>query len=76
MFHIVDPLKLSLEKEYNLNIVKEIKVKTSYSTLDKSITECQNKESFNDCKTRLYLETLIQLCGCLPFNIRLSKKVI
>ena len=75
IFHIQDPMKLFLGKNYNLNIVKEIEVRSLYLTLSKDIIGCQNQESQIDCKTRNYLESLIKICHCLPFNIRASNKV-
>ena len=32
-------------------------------------------ETYDDCKTRLYIEHLKQECGCLPLSLRLSEKV-
>ena len=42
---MVDFLKLPLEHEYNLNVVKEIKVTESFLTLDESTKGCQNEET-------------------------------
>ncbi len=43
--------------------------------LDKETRKCQNIETYDDCKTRLYIEHLKQECGCLPLSLRLSGKV-
>ena len=64
-----DPLNLSVGKEYNLNILKEVKVTESFLGLDKDVTQCQNKESYNDCKTKKYVNALIEFCGCIPFSL-------
>ena len=66
---VLEPLRLKIGNEYNLNNVKEIKVTDEFLTLDKSIINCQNKESQQDCKTRKYLDTILQQCKCLPFGI-------
>ena len=37
---------------------------------DKKDFECQNQESFQDCKMNEFLENGIQDCNCTPYNIR------
>ena len=61
--------------QYNINVVKDVKVTDSYLELDKSVRGCQNEESYEDCTTSYYIKTLLEHCKCLPFNIRLHKKV-
>ena len=55
--------------------MKEISVTKDFLTLDKTITKCQNEESLQDCKTRKYIDTLIEQCKCLPFAIRNDNEV-
>ena len=74
--HVLDPLILTLGKEYNLNTVKEFEVTDDFLNLDFQKRDCQNQESISDCKTRLYREDLLTQCKCLPFNIRVSDEVI
>ena len=74
--HFLDPLTLTLGKEYNLNTVKEFEVTDDFLSLDFQKIDCQNKESITDCKTRLHREALLTQCKCLPFNIRVSDEVI
>ena len=75
MFKIfVEPLELILEKEYYLNVVKEIAVTDSYLSMDKDVRGCQ-KESFDECTTMKYLKALTQKCKCLPFQMIQSTKV-
>jgi len=75
MFEIfVEPLELVLEKKYYLNVIKQITVTDSYLALDKETRGCQ-KESFDDCTTRKYLNALMNKCQCLPFHILQTKKV-
>ena len=59
-----------MENEYNLNNVKEISVTDAFLTLDKTIINCQNQESLQDCQTRKYMDTMVEQCKCLPFAIR------
>ena len=61
--------------EYNLNNVKEIKVTNEFLALDKSIRNCQNDESLEDCKSRKNIEAMVKQCNCLPFGISNNDKV-
>ena len=54
--------------------MKEISVTDSFMGLDKDARKCQI-ETYDDCKTRLYIEHLKQICGCLPLSLRLSREV-
>ena len=70
-----EPIKLIGEGKYNLNAVKEIQVTESYLGMDEDIRGCQNQLSMENCTTKQYLETLQTQCGCIPFNIKILKKV-
>ena len=72
----VEPVTIIGEGEYNLDSLIEIKVKDSFFNLDQDIIGCQNDEELTNCTTRHYIDTLINECGCLPFNIRLNDQVI
>ena len=63
------------EGQYNLNNMKEISVTDSFLGLDRDDRNCQNIETYDSCKTRLYIEKLREKCECLPLSIRLSGKV-
>ena len=65
-----------IEWEYNLNVLSKIAVTESYLAFNKKITHCQNEESFDNCTTRHYINTLTEKCGCLPFDIRMSKNIV
>ena len=71
-------MKLSGEGEYNLDVIKEIKLTESYHGLDQDTKGCQDdsEEPFDNCSTRHYIDSLVNQCGCLPFNIRTSNEVI
>ena len=74
--YFLEPLILKIGNEYNLNNVKEISVTDDFLTLDKSIINCQNEETLEDCKTRKYIDTMVKQCKCLPFTIRNLNKVV
>ena len=63
-------MKLIGEGEYNLNALKEIKVTDDFLGLDQDVRQCQNEEPLTNCTTRHHLKTILEKCGCLPFNIR------
>ena len=75
LYYITEPVKLIGEGSYNLNDLKEIDVTDSYLGLDQEVRGCQNEEPQDHCRTRVHRDTLLEQCGCLPFNIRLSDNV-
>ena len=71
-----EPVKLVGEGEYNINVIKEIKVTESCHGLGRHVTECQNEEDIEDCTTRQYIDSYIKQCGCIPISIfRATKNV-
>ena len=72
---LLDPVGLFSEGQYNLNNIKEIFVTDSFLGLNEKTRNCQNIETYNDCKTRLYVENLRKECGCLPLTLESSQKV-
>ena len=74
IINFLESVVLVGEGEYNLNVVKEIEVTDSYMGLDQDVRGCQNKETYNDCTTKVYIDTVIDTCGCLPFNIMISNQ--
>ena len=54
---------------YNLNNVKDMKVTEDFLTLDEKIRNCQTSETFLDCKTRTFMDRLLNQCDCLPFSL-------
>ena len=55
--------------------MKEISVTDDFLTLDKTIIKCQNEESLQDCKTRKYIDAMVEQCKCLPFAVRNNNEV-
>ena len=74
MLTILEPVLLRGEGKYNLNAVNEIKVTESYLGLEQNIIGCQNEESLVSCTTRKHIDTFLQQCGCLPFNLWTNKE--
>ena len=74
-FFSLDPVKLIGEFQFNLQSLKEISVTDSFLGLDVKSRKCQNIETINDCKTKLYIENMMQTCGCLPLSHITSEKV-
>ena len=52
MFLFQEPVLLHGEGEYNLNVIKDVKVTESFHTLSKDDKGCQNTETIDDCTTR------------------------
>ena len=65
----LDPVTLSGEGEFDLNIIKQVDVTDSFMGLPQEERNCQNKENFLDCTTRHHLENVLANCGCLPMSI-------
>ena len=59
-----------------MNSLKEIRVTDSYLGLNQGVRECQDKEPLYNCTTRIFIDTISDNCGCLPFSIRESHKVM
>ena len=58
-----------------MNTLKQIKVTEDFLSLKKDVRDCQNDESYDDCKTKEYMDALLKACHCLQFNIRSSNNV-
>ena len=74
LLSFLEPLELSLNKKYFLNVVKEITVKDSFLSMNKDLRGCQ-EESFEECSTRQFLNDLLGKCQCLPFQVIQNNKV-
>ena len=74
--NVLEPVKLSGDGEYNLNVLKQIKVTDSYLSLEQSVRGCQNEEGLHNCTTRHYLFSLLEHCRCLPFHLMQKDKQV
>ena len=70
-----DPLELSLNYSYNLNVLSEVSVTNSYLSLEESVINCQEKDSLVNCITKNYINNLKKTCRCLPLKLGLDDKV-
>ena len=69
-------MELPLGKEYNLNVIKEIVVTDDFLGLDKDVTNCQNEETYDNCITRRFTNTIYEKCKCLSFNLSNEVEVV
>ena len=69
------PLFLDARGEYNLNAVKEVQITDSFTTLDLNDRKCQDRDKYEDCTTKVYEDVIMNLCRCLPFNLRKTDNV-
>ena len=58
------------EGTYALTAVKEVTVTDEFLGLGMKKTNCQNKEKYEDCTTRQFLEKVVQECKCIPYSLR------
>ena len=72
---ITELLKLSVDKQYNLNNIKEISVTKDFLTLNADVTNCQNIESLQECQTKQNIDAHYGQCGCLPFSMGIVDRV-
>ena len=75
-FLLLEPVILIGDGEYNVNNVKELKVTESFLGLNEEVRECQDRDGILSCTTRQYLHTILEECGCLPINMKLSLEVL
>ena len=40
-----------------------------YLGLDENIRKCQNKEPYQNCTTRHYIESVTKECNCVPYRL-------
>ena len=66
----LEPLNLDGDGNYPLTSVKEVKTSDGFLGLDQKFTKCQTKESLEDCKTKIYLEKLREVCHCVPYELK------
>ena len=71
---IIEPLKLSVDMEHYLNVIKEISVTDSFLSLNEHMKGCQ-EEPTDECTNRKYKTTILNQCNCLPFQLRWNEEV-
>lgn len=68
-FVFLEPLTFDGEGSYALSNVKEFDVTEGFLNLGEEDTECQDRESFEECNTRKYLQLARKECACTPFSL-------
>ena len=71
---IIEPLKLSLDMEHYLNVIKEISVTDSFLSSNELMKGCQ-EESTDECTARKYRKSFLNQCNCLPLQLRWNEEV-
>ena len=74
-FHNKEPLELHGEGIYNFDVVKELRITNDLLKLPLNIRACQNMEAIGNCPTRILKDKMLNVCGCLPFRIRVGNQV-
>ena len=71
------PISVHGEGTFAISDVKEMKVTEEYLGLDENIRKCQNRESFEECTTNNYIDTVLKKCKCVPYSLKgfLSNRV-
>ena len=72
--------KGNIESELRRNIqfkcVERNKSKRFLLDMDQDVIACQDVQPLDNCTTKHYMDTLLDECGCIPWNIRISDKVM
>merc|ERR1712126_234912 len=68
----IDPLELSLDSSYNLNVITEVTVTASFLSLQENVRNCQEKDSLAGCMSKIYIDDLKDTCKCLPLKLGLQ----
>ena len=63
-------MELLGEGNFRLGDVKEVKITKDFASLDETTKGCQTETSFEDCVTKKSLETLVNICNCMPYNLK------
>lgn len=66
----VAPVDLSGRGIYQLSSVKKVEVSDAFLGLNIETKKCQNRETFEDCQTKMFLTKLHEYCKCKPYNLR------
>ena len=57
-----------------MDALREVRVTDFFLGLDQKTRGCQDNEQLLNCSTKKYLESVLNQCGCLPSNIKMSKE--
>ena len=65
----LEPLTFDGAGSYTLSNVKEFDVTDGFLSLGEKVTNCQNKESFEECETKEFFRVAREKCNCVPFSL-------
>ena len=68
-------MRMHGEGNYQLTSVKDVKVSKDFLSLNIKDRNCQNETTLEDCKTKVYLLKVRNICQCFPFSIWSEQKV-
>ena len=57
-------------KSISISNIKEFKATEEYLGLDEMDRKCQNREPYENCTSRLYLEAIQKECNCVPYALK------
>ena len=75
MLYYLVPIRMHGEGNYQLTSVKDVKVSEEFLSLNIKDRNCQNETTLEDCKTKVYLLKVRNICQCFPFSIWSEQKV-
>ena len=58
-------------KSISISNIKEFKATEEYLGLDEMDRKCQNREPYENCTSRLYLEAIQKQCNCIPYALKI-----
>ena len=64
-----ESVNINFTNPFHTSFLQEIKVTESFLGLKEEVRGCQNLETFEDCTTRNFLESLRKKCDCIPFAL-------
>ena len=65
-----EPIRVYGEASIAISDVKEMEATDEYLGLDERTRKCQDKEPFENCTTRQYLDRVQNVCNCVPYALR------
>ena len=71
----LSPVILAGEGQYNLNVLKQIRVTDSFLGLDENVRGCQSQEPYDNCTMRNFIELMKEKCGCITLAMNLNDEV-
>ena len=74
-FNYLVPLRVHGEGHYQLTSVKDVKVTQEFLSLNIEDKKCQHETTLDECRTKMYLSKMRNICKCFPYGIWAQEKV-